>query len=65
MQITCILYSLEEMKKIDNAWKALFYRIYSICSELSLINTDLSKRLKTQMTIDRGGGLVGERKALA
>ena len=60
MQITCILYSLEEMKKIDNAWKALFYRIYSVCSKLSLINTDLSKRLKTQMTIDRGGGLVGE-----
>ena len=60
MQITCILYSLEEIQKIDNAWKALFYRIYSVCSKLSLINTDLSKRLKTQMTIDRGGGLVGE-----
>ena len=60
MQITCILYSLKEIQKIDNAWKALFYRIYSICSKLSLINTDLSKRLKTQMTIDRGGGLVGE-----
>ena len=60
MQITCILYSLKEIQKIDNAWKALFCRIYSICSKLSLINTDLSKRLKTQMTIDRGGGLVGE-----
>ena len=60
MQITCILYSLKDIQKIDNVWKALFYRIYSICLKLSLINTDLSKRLKTQMTIDRGGGLVGE-----
>ena len=60
MQITCILYSLEDMQKIDNVLKALFYRIYSICSKLSLINTDLSKKLKTQMTIDRGGGLLEE-----
>ena len=60
MQITRILYALENVQEINNMLKALFYRIYSICSELSLINTDLSKRLKTQMTIDRGGGLVGE-----
>ena len=60
MQITCILYSLEDIQKIDNVWKALFYRICGMCLKLSLINTDLSKRLKTQMTIDRGGGLVGE-----
>ena len=60
MQITCILYSLEDIQKIDNAWKALFYHICGMCLKLSLINTDLSNRLKTQMTIDRGGGLVEE-----
>ena len=26
MQITCILYSLEDIQKIDNVWKALFYQ---------------------------------------
>ena len=60
MQITCILYALENVQEINNMLKALFYRICGMCLKLSSINTDLSKRLKTQMTIDRGGGLVGE-----